>query len=80
MNLFKSPMTLTMFSVLSSLFLCHHYRFQATAVMDHDVDVFGQLSAAFCVVCCSQWCHGVVVKHADSQHRGRQFDSSMCHF
>ena len=25
------------------------------------------------------WCHGVVVKHADSQHRGRQFDSSMRH-
>ena len=26
------------------------------------------------------WCRGVVVKHADSQHRGRRFDSSMCHF
>ena len=26
------------------------------------------------------WCRGVVVKHADSQHRGCQFDSSMCHF
>ena len=24
-------------------------------------------------------CWGVVVKHADSQHRGCQFDSSMCH-
>ena len=23
---------------------------------------------------------GVVVKHADSRHRGCQFDSSMCHF
>ena len=26
------------------------------------------------------WCRGVAVKHADSQHRGCQFDSSMCHF
>ena len=27
-----------------------------------------------------EWCRGIVVKHADSQHRGCQFDSSMCHF
>ena len=27
-----------------------------------------------------KWCRGVLVKHADSQHRGYQFDSSMCHF
>ena len=27
-----------------------------------------------------QWCHGAMVKHADSQHRGCQFHSSMCHF
>ena len=26
------------------------------------------------------WCRGVVVTHADSQHRGCQFDSPMCHF
>ena len=24
------------------------------------------------------WCCGVVVKHADSQHKGSQFDSSTC--
>ena len=28
----------------------------------------------------TKWCHGVLVKHAVSQHRGNQFDSSMCHF
>ena len=28
----------------------------------------------------SNWCSGVVVKHAESQHRGCQFDFSMCHF
>ena len=27
-----------------------------------------------------QWCRGVVVKHADSQHKGCHFNSSMCHF
>ena len=27
-----------------------------------------------------QWCRGVVVKHVDSQHRGCQFDSFVCHF
>ena len=27
-----------------------------------------------------KWCRGLVVKHADSQHRGCHFDSSMCHF
>ena len=26
-----------------------------------------------------QCCRGVVVKHVDSQHRGCEFDSSMCH-
>ena len=26
-----------------------------------------------------RWCRGVVVKHVDLQHRGCQFDSSMCH-
>ena len=26
-----------------------------------------------------EWCRGVVVKHADSQRRGFQSDSSMCH-
>ena len=26
-----------------------------------------------------KWYRGVVVKHADSQHRGYQFDSSTCH-
>ena len=26
-----------------------------------------------------EWWRGVVVKHADSRHRGCQFDSSMCH-
>ena len=28
----------------------------------------------------SELSRGVVVKHADSQHRGCQFESSMCHF
>ena len=27
----------------------------------------------------AEW-YGAVVKHADSQHRGCLFDSSMCHF
>ena len=31
---------------------------------------------------CSEriWCRCIVVKYADSQHRGCQLDSSMCHF
>ena len=28
---------------------------------------------------CTPWCRGVVVKHADSQHKDSQFDSSTCH-
>ena len=31
----------------------------------------------FPVLCPVKWCRGVVVKHADSQHRGGQFDSSI---
>ena len=35
---------------------------------------------AFDVTCIKQeWCRGIVIKHADSKHRGCQFDSSMCH-
>ena len=28
----------------------------------------------------NKWCRGAVVEHADSQHRGCQFVSSMCQF
>ena len=33
-----------------------------------------------CLVTTHRWCRGAVVKHADSQHRVCQFDSSMRHF
>ena len=34
----------------------------------------------FTNLCMSWWCRGVVVKHADSQRRGCQLESSLCHF
>ena len=37
------------------------------------------LPAYFEVLFIVKWCRGAVVKHADSQHRGCQFDPSMCH-